>query len=53
MTMSSCNVRLYYMGSTMRNHNLSQNKYQPGKYRKKVNMGKHQNSPFFYILRNN
>ncbi len=50
--LSSCNPRMYIIGSGMRHHNLSQNKYQPGKHRKKVNLGRNQNSPVFWILRN-
>lgn len=48
---SSCNPRLHIIGSGMRYHNLSQNKYQPGKHRKKVNVGSNQYSPVWYILR--
>jgi hypothetical protein len=49
----SCNPKLHIIGSGMRHHNLSQNKYQPNKHRKKVNIGRNQNSPIFLILRNN
>lgn len=48
----SCNPKLHVIGSGMRYHNLSQNKYQPNKQRKKINIGRHQNSPVFLILRN-
>lgn len=48
----SCNPRMHIIGSGMRHHNLSQNKYQPGKHRKKVNLGRNQNSPVFWLLRN-
>jgi len=50
--LSSCNPRMYIIGGGMRHHNLSQNKYQPGKHRKKVNLGRNQNSPVFWLLRN-
>lgn len=49
--MSSCNPELHIIGSGMRHHNLSQNKYQPGNYRKKVKVGKSDNSPLFIFLR--
>lgn len=51
MMLSSCNPELYIVGSGMRHHNLSQNKYQPNKYRKKVKVGKSDNSPLFIFLR--
>jgi hypothetical protein len=47
----SCNPELYIVGSGMRYHNLSQNKYQPNKYRKRVRVGKSDNSPVFIFLR--
>jgi hypothetical protein len=50
---SSCNPRLHIIGGGMRHHNLSQNKYQPGKHRKKVNIGTGQYSPIWFILRKN
>ncbi len=52
VTLVSCNPRLHIIGAGMRHHNLSQNKYQPNKKRKKVNIGNNQNSPVFWILRN-
>jgi len=52
VSFTSCNPKLYIVGAGMRHHNLSQNKYQPGKHRKKVNVGKNQNSPIFWIFRN-
>ena len=48
---SSCNPRLHISGGGMRYHNLSQNKYQPDKHRKKVNVGSSQYSPVWLILR--
>jgi hypothetical protein len=48
---TSCNPELYIVGSGMRHHNLSQNKYQPNKHRKKVRVGKSDNSPVFIFLR--
>lgn len=48
---SSCNPRLYIIGSGMRYHNLSQNKYQPSKHRKKVNVGSSRYSPVWFLLR--
>ncbi len=51
-TLISCNPRLHIIGAGMRHHNLSQNKYQPNKKRKKVYIGNNQNSPIFWILRN-
>jgi len=50
--LSSCNPQLHIVGVGMRHHNLSQNKFQPDKHRKKVNLGRNQNSPIFWILRN-
>jgi hypothetical protein len=47
----SCNPKLHIVGSGMRHHNLSQNKYQPGKHRKKVKVGSNQYSPVWLILR--
>ena len=47
----SCNPMLHINGAGMRHHNLSQNKYQPGKHRKKVNVGSSQYSPIWFILR--
>jgi len=49
---TSCNPELHIVGAGMRRHNLSQNKFQPGHHRKKVNLGRNQNSPVFWILRN-
>jgi len=49
--LTSCNPRLHIVGAGMRHYNLSQNKYQPGKHRKKVNVGSSQYSPFWFILR--
>jgi hypothetical protein len=51
LILSSCNPRLHIIGSGMRHHNLSQNKYQPGKHRKKINVGSNQHSPIWLILR--
>ena len=48
---TSCNPMLHIYGAGMRHHNLSQNKYQPGKHRKKVNIGSSQYSPVWLILR--
>lgn len=48
---SSCNPKMHIYGSTMRYHNLSQNKYQPKKQRKPLNLGKSPNSPFWFIIR--
>ena len=48
---SSCNPRLHIIGAGMRHHNLSQNKYQPRKHRKKVNVGSSRYSPIWFILR--
>lgn len=47
----SCNPRLHINGSAMRHHNLSQNKYQPGKHRKQVKVGTSPNSPFWILKR--
>ena len=49
--MTSCNPELHIIGSGMRYHNLSQNKYQPNEHRKKVKMGRNDNSPLFIFLR--
>ena len=49
--LSSCNPQLYIVGSGMRHHNLSQNKYQPNKHRNKVRVGRSDNSPVFIFLR--
>ena len=45
----SCNPEMHITGSAMRYHNLSQNKYQPGKHRKKVKLGSSPNSIFWII----
>jgi hypothetical protein len=50
--LSSCNPQLHMVGAGMRYHNLSQNKYQPGKHRKQVNIGTSPFSPVFLFLRN-
>ena len=50
---TSCNPRLYVIGSGMRHHNLSQNKYQPGKHRKQVKIGRRPYSPIYFYLRRN
>ncbi len=47
----SCNPQMHIIGAGMRHHNLSQNKYQSGKHRKKVNIGRSDYSPVFIILR--
>ena len=52
VSFTSCNPELYVVGAGMRHHNLSQNKFQPGHQRKKVKLGRNQNSPVFWILRN-
>lgn len=49
---SSCSPGLYIVGGGMRYHNLSQNKYQPKKYRKPVRVGSSPYSPFWLIKRN-
>ena len=46
----SCNPRMYIVGGGMRYHNLSQNKYQPKKERRKVNLGTSPMSPFWFII---
>jgi hypothetical protein len=47
----SCNPMLHLNGMGMRHHNLSQNKYQPGKHRKQVRVGSSPNSLFWMIKR--
>ncbi len=47
----SCNPMLHINGAGMRHHNLSQNKYQPGKHRKQVRIGSSPNSFFWFIKR--
>ncbi len=42
---------MHITGAGMRKHNLSQNKYQPGKQRKKVKVGASPNSPFWLFWR--
>lgn len=49
----SCNPKLHIEGAAMRHHNLSQNKYQPNKHRKKVKIGDSPNSLFWFIKRKN
>lgn len=46
----SCNPKMHIVGVGMRHHNLSQNKYQPKKERKKVNLGDSPMSPFWIIF---
>jgi hypothetical protein len=48
--MCSCNPKMHIVGAGMRYHNLSQNKYQPKKERRKVNLGTSPVSPFWFIL---
>lgn len=47
----SCNPRLYAVSGGMRHHNLSHNKYQPGKHRKPVRVGSSPMSPFWFIFK--
>jgi hypothetical protein len=47
----SCNPMLHIYGAGMRHHNLSQNKYQPGKHRKQVRVGTSPNSLFWILKR--
>lgn len=47
--LGSCSPELYIVGAGMRHHNLSQNKYQPGKQRKPVRVGSSPMSPFWFI----
>lgn len=49
--LSSCNPELHIIGTGMRYHNLSQNKYQPKKNRKQIKIGSRPNSLIFQILR--
>ena len=46
----SCNPKMHIVGKGMRHHNLSQNKYQPKKERRKVNLGSSPMSPFWIIF---
>jgi hypothetical protein len=49
--LSSCNPMLHVKGAGMRRHNLSQNKYQPGKHRQQIRVGSSPNSPLWFFLR--
>lgn len=50
LMLTSCNPKMHIVGSGMRYHNLSQNKYQPKKHRKQVRIGNYFRSPIFFII---